>query len=598
MDYVFLEMNSAFEKMTGLKREEIIGKKVTEVLPAIEKDKFDWIGTYGKVALSGESIRFECFSELLGRWYDVNAYSDKPGYFAVVFRDISENKKKEQALLEREAKHRLFFETMDQGVIYQAADGAIISANPAAERTLGLTLDQMQGKTSMDPHWQMIDEDGIPVSGTDHPAMIALRTGQKVGPVTRGILHPDKNSHIWLKITAIPLFQPGEDRPFQAYATFDDITERMQMEKDLSQRLLELETLQAFSTALRSAEILDDVLTILIDETLKILDTEDGAIFLYHPKKEMSHFAITRGWFNQLDDTWLKLEQGIARGGVASGQGLISREFAKDSRFKRIEGIPEGWGGACLPISAAKYVVGTIFVSVPLPREITEVEFKLLNSLSEMASTAIHRISLFQETESLLKNLQESKLELLLAYDATLEGWARALELRDHETEGHSIRVVDRTIQIAMRLNVPEDKLIHIRRGALLHDIGKIGIPDAILLKPGKLNPDELALMQQHPNFAYKLLNPIDYLRSALDIPYCHHEKWDGSGYPRGLKGEEIPIAARIFAVVDVYDALTSDRPYRSAWSKQEALEYISEQSGKHFDPLVAEVFLNIGSHP
>ena len=215
-----------------------------------------------------------------------------------------------------------------------------------------------------------------------------------------------------------------------------------------------------------------------------------------------------------------------------------------------------------------------------------------------MAGTAIQRISMFQETENLLENLQEAKSELLLAYDATLEGWARALELRDHETEGHSMRVVDRTIQIAMLLNVPEDELIHIRRGALLHDVGKIAIPDAVLLKPGKLNSDEMALMQQHPNFAYDLLHPIDYLRPALDIPYCHHEKWDGSGYPRGLKGEEIPIAARIFAIVDVYDALTSDRPYRSAWSKQEALEYISEQSGKHFDPQVAEVFLNIGSRP
>jgi len=378
----------------------------------------------------------------------------------------------------------------------------------------------------------------------------------------------------------------------------EEINQRISMEEELNQRLIEMEALQTVSSALRSAETLDDMLTILIDETLKILDTEDGAISLFHPRKKISQFTITRGWFKQLDETLLKPGEGIAREVFASGQGLFSREFAKDSRMKHNENIPEGRGGACLPIIADKNVVGTIIVSVPLPREITRVELSLLNSLSEMASTAIQRISMFQETQNLLENLQEAKSELLLAYDATLEGWARALELRDHETEGHSMRVVDRAIQIAMLLNVPENELINIRRGALLHDIGKIGIPDAILLKPGKLNSDEMALMQQHPNFAYELLHPIDYLRPALDIPYCHHEKWDGSGYPRGLRGEEIPIAARIFAIVDVYDALTSDRPYRSAWSKQEALEYISEQSGKHFDPQVAEVFLNIGSRP
>jgi putative nucleotidyltransferase with HDIG domain len=179
-----------------------------------------------------------------------------------------------------------------------------------------------------------------------------------------------------------------------------------------------------------------------------------------------------------------------------------------------------------------------------------------------------------------------------LAYDATIEGWSRAMDLRDQETENHSLRVTNLTLKLARGLGIPEAELIHMRRGALLHDIGKLGIPDSILLKEGQLTDEEWMKMKQHPTYAFNMLLPIKYLKPALDIPYCHHEKWDGTGYPRSLKGEKIPLAARIFAVVDVWDALTSDRPYRPAWTKEKALEYIKEQTGKHFDPQVGETFL------
>ena len=179
-----------------------------------------------------------------------------------------------------------------------------------------------------------------------------------------------------------------------------------------------------------------------------------------------------------------------------------------------------------------------------------------------------------------------------MAYDATIEGWSRAMDLRDEETEGHTQRVTDLTLKLARLMGIRDDQLIHIRRGALLHDMGKLGIPDQILLKPGKLTDDEWVIMRKHPVYAYDMLSSIEYLRPALDIPYCHHEKWDGSGYPRGLKGEEIPLAARIFAVIDAWDALTSDRPYRKAWSREKTLAYIREQTGSHFDPQVVEVFL------
>src|SRR5690606_18421528 len=162
----------------------------------------------------------------------------------------------------------------------------------------------------------------------------------------------------------------------------------------------------------------------------------------------------------------------------------------------------------------------------------------------------------------------------------------------DEETEGHSRRVTEQTVRLAEHFGIPEEQIVHIRRGALLHDIGKMGVPDHVLLEPGPLTDEEWVLMKQHPDFAYELLLPIEFLRSALDIPYSHHERWDGSGYPRGLKGEEIPLSARIFAVVDVYDALTSDRPYRPAWERSRALDYLKENSGVLFDPRVVDEFV------
>jgi len=189
---------------------------------------------------------------------------------------------------------------------------------------------------------------------------------------------------------------------------------------------------------------------------------------------------------------------------------------------------------------------------------------------------------------------QRAALELALAYDATLEGWARALELRDSETEGHSRRVATLTDQLALALGVPDEARVHIHRGALLHDIGKMAVPDGILLKPGSLNEDEWKILRQHPAHAVELLGPIEYLKPALDIPAYHHERWDGTGYPNGLKGENIPLAARIFAVADVWDALVHARPYRKAWSVTEVTRHVESLSGTHLDPTIVEMFLKL----
>jgi HD-GYP domain-containing protein (c-di-GMP phosphodiesterase class II) len=211
---------------------------------------------------------------------------------------------------------------------------------------------------------------------------------------------------------------------------------------------------------------------------------------------------------------------------------------------------------------------------------------EFLGALAQQTAIAI-------ENGQLLDKLTRANREMSFAYDRTIEGWARALDIRDHITGEHSQKVKEWTLILAQAMGIrnPEE-LTHIRRGATLHDIGKIGVPDQILNKPGPLTDEEWVIMRQHPIFARDMLYPIEFLRPAIDIPYSHHEKWDGTGYPQGLKGKEIPLVARIFAVIDVFNAITSERPYSKPWPIEKAVDYIREQSGRYFDPEVVNMFL------
>ncbi len=243
-----------------------------------------------------------------------------------------------------------------------------------------------------------------------------------------------------------------------------------------------------------------------------------------------------------------------------------------------------------LPLRVIEQNIGYILLGeerTPQREPFDQDKQQLGYNLANQAASAIHRAQLSAQTRA-------DAVELENAYEATIEGWSHALDLRDKETEGHTLRVTEMTLRLARVFGFSDEQMTHIRRGALLHDIGKMGIPDSILLKPGTLTPDEWDIMHQHPDYAQMLLAPIHYLEPALAIPYCHHEKWDGTGYPRGLKGEEIPLEARLFAIVDVWDALSSNRPYRAALSKTRVLEYLRHQSGKHFDPQVVRVFLEM----
>lgn len=214
----------------------------------------------------------------------------------------------------------------------------------------------------------------------------------------------------------------------------------------------------------------------------------------------------------------------------------------------------------------------------------------------DLCRTLSNEIAMAVTNAQLYDGVMHAKAQLESAYDATIEGWSLALEMRDEGTAGHTSRVTDLTLAVAGKMGIPAAQMPHIRRGALLHDIGKMAVPDAVLHKPGPLDDAEWELMRAHPTRAKEFLEQIEYLEPALEIPYCHHERWDGSGYPQGLSGEEIPLSARIFAIIDVLDALTSDRPYRPAWSRDAALAHIREQAGVHFDPAAVDAFFEVVS--
>jgi HD-GYP domain-containing protein (c-di-GMP phosphodiesterase class II) len=328
-----------------------------------------------------------------------------------------------------------------------------------------------------------------------------------------------------------------------------------------------------------------------LDQVVEKLEVDAAAVLLLNPRSQMLEYTASRGFRTRIIEHYhLRMGEGI------SGQAAMERHLVQALNLNELEDDlaytnlmqEESFASYfSVPLVAKGQIKGVLDIFNRTPLNPDQEWFNFLETLAGQAAIAI-------DNTSLLEDLHRSNVELSLAYDTTLEGWSKALDLRDKETEGHTQRVVDTTLRIAQNLGIDDDELTHIRRGALLHDIGKMGIPDSILLKPGPLTDEEWKIMKKHPSYAYELLYPITHLRPALEIPYYHHERWDGSGYPQGLKGEQIPLAARIFAVVDVWDAVTSDRPYRKAWTSKKALDHIRAQSGKHFDPKIVEIFLSL----
>lgn len=838
VDYVFLEINGAFESVTGLARQAVLGKRVTELFPDIIGLDFDWIGTYGKVALTGKPIAFEQHSSLLNRTYLVHAYSPKPGYFATLFEDVTERRRTEIALAEsrdfyltileefptliwragrdakydylnkswlvftgrtmeqesgdgwaegvhpedKEASVRTYLDSfsarhpfriqyrlrrhdgqyrwlLDAGSPFYDQDGQfggyigsclditehkqdMESVRESAERyrnmsdSLPITIYEMDlaghftfvnrsgleqfsyshddfergiqalsviapedreraqaaivrqlsesGQPREIREYQMLRKDGTTFPGVTSSGRIirdneviglrgyvvdvaerqaaeqALRESEErfrrlaenaadliyryellperrfsyVSPAAirivgyspeeyyadpdlgLKIVHPDDRSlledvtasqdfslpavmrwqhraghTIWIEQHSVPTLGPeGELVAIECIAR--DITKRRLAELQIQRQLERITALHTTGMAISSSLDLRVSLSVLLDQLTSQLGVHAAMVLLLNPHSLTLEYITERGF---------RSRSTAARSQVRLGQGEAGRA-ALERRMVKIEDLremgvhfsrPALLSGEdfvayyAMPLIAKGRVKGVleIFQRGPLDPDPEWLEF--LDILAGQSVTAIDNATLFGD-------LQRLTDDLTIAYDATIEGLAKALELRDVGTEGHSRRVTEMTVELARVMGVREPELVQVRRGALLHDIGKVGVPDSILLKPSSLDENEWEVMRMHPIHAQQLLTSIDYLREAVAIPYGHHEMWDGSGYPRGLKGEDIPLATRCFTVVDVFDALISDRPYRVAWSEERAREYIESQAGGHFDPAVVKAFLRL----
>ncbi len=365
---------------------------------------------------------------------------------------------------------------------------------------------------------------------------------------------------------------------------------RAQLFEHNREQIRRLTTLRDIDSAIASSFDLRLTLNILMDQTIKHLGVSAINIGIYHQDLQSIIYMGGSGFqSSSATRPQTRIGEGLA-GQVIIRQKTFhitdlqnSPEIKNEPLLKR-EGFVTYIG---IPLIVKGQVKGVFEVFHRIPLLPTPDWMEFLHTLAGQAAIAIDNSQLFE-------NLQRSNQELIQAYDTTLEGWARALELRDRETEGHTRRVTDLTLRLAKYMGFSDHEMINMHRGVLLHDIGKMGVPDHILKKTSALDAREWDEMRQHPGYAYNLLSPISYLRGALDIPYCHHEHWDGSGYPRGLKGEQIPLSARIFSVVDIWDALLSDRPYRNAWTQDEVIKYLNTIAGTHLDPTIVEIFLKM----
>jgi PAS domain S-box-containing protein/putative nucleotidyltransferase with HDIG domain len=1004
-DLLILEANEAVKAHTGLAASQYVGKHFSSIF-----SESALINILGRIAVSGNAERVEYFSKDLQRTLLISAYAPQQGQVAAIFSDVSDQIATQQQLRKREELFRTLFETMSQGVIYHDLDGKVTDVNRAALNILGRTSDEMLNVTPMDKKFKFIKLNGESLPGEQHPALMALRTGEPVEDYIFGVYNPKQKDFVWIDLSATPQFHPGEEKPYQLFTTFMDVTDTIRVQKALEERIKELNCITNIGIILQEENSVEKVLHAVVDEINQTMqlpqDTkvkicaagepdceyddasvvlrkftfptsiqgkELGRICLFTPKdqpysllEEINIFDVIAErmglWYQQRETQRMLAESerqfrnsimyapnpimihaddgeiitvndallersgysrdelrtlsdwvnkahpdqaaeilgmvkdnfaieinshtgeysvrtksgetlywyfsSAALGELPDGRALVitvaiditkriimdrekqaytqrilalreidevitssldldnvldlitsqlsnlipydsmsilqvdgedltvlaCRGFKNESEIMglvfpskpeypnyevitnrkpiayndvstafplfyqpseiRNTGIIKAWLG--IPLMVQEKVIGMFAIDRYTEDAYTKEDIEIAQQFANRAAIAITNASLYEQTKShleklqilrqvdtaitssqevedvletvltqvvkglqvdiaviylydeesntlsyannvgfttrgipnikieidqgyvgkvaeqrtpifipeidytsdgkiypynfvaegvtsyygfpliskgnfkgvleilnrnrldpdadwfvfaetlvrqtaiavdnltLFTHLQQANKELIEAYDATIEGWAHALEIRDKETAGHSRRVITLTEEVAKRFGYKAADLEHVLRGVILHDIGKMGIPDDILHKPGPLTGDEWVIMRQHPVFAYEMLKDIGYLQSSLNIPHYHHERWNGSGYPEGLKGKEIPLEARIFAVVDAWDALTSDRPYRDAWSVEKTKQYILDQAGKEFDPEVVKVLFEV----
>ncbi len=621
-------VNQAYCRAFGLTEEALLGKKFLELLPAEHSSAI----TEGLSELSAENLTRTIIHDLVlpngsrvwQEWTDyaiLNAQNEVIE-FQAIGRDITQQKQAEKEIRDqrdeldmlysfstgmRAAKSikELYSQVITESCRLMQADGGMIVLLSRDETHFTITAGNGCFINSVDQTFPVGQGLSSRVLKTREPIIsenysaetqaIPLEDVDEIGPT---VLVPLQSEEALIGVLAIsrlrginiPPFTSAEADTLLAIGEIAGNALRRQLLFDnVEKHLKQIQALRNIDMAITGSLDLRVTFNVILDEITRLLGTDGAAILRLEPYTMLLKYEAWRGFrYANPKELFLRLGEGLA-GRVAMERNSIHiPDILEIDQDLRQSSLLEKEGFAsyhAVPLIAKGHVQGVLEIYHRKPFNSSGEWLDFFETLAGQTAIAIDNAELFH-------GMEKTNFELIQAYDSTIEGWAHALDLKNEETEEHSRRVTDMTLFIAREMNIKEEDLIHVKRGALLHDIGKMGIPDEILLKPGQLNDEEWEIMRRHPVYAYQMLASIDYLRPALDIPYCHHEKWDGSGYPRGLKGNEIPLPARIFAVVDVYDALTSDRPYRRAWSREKALEHILQESGKHFDPQVVNIFL------
>jgi PAS domain S-box-containing protein len=595
---ILIYLAPAEEYLSGYTPEDLMG---TSAFDKMHPDDAIYLHNLLEESLSipGKVVSFEYRAlHKNGEWQYFEATGNNllndPNVRGIVinYRNITPRKQAEQAL--KESQDRLFsiITTAPNGIIVIDSFSRIVLMNPAAERIFVCSAGKMMGKdlsVLMPERYRVQHHDYVKSFGEYGVSNRRLgRYDTLYGQRLNGEEFPME--------AFISKYEMNEEKFYTV--TLQDITERKQDEDNLKRRAEELQKLAIISSGLRIAMSVREIIPLVVRHAVDIVAGHYGTIYML---EESTGNLVSPGWYsvekgediNVTGEPLLRHASGKGiTGHVAkTGEVYITEDLQRDPLAyilpDEAEILQNAHGGISLPLLSREKVIGVLHVRLTTTHSFDQTEIRLLTAIAEMAGNALHRANLYEQT------LRQTE-ELARAYDSTLSGWARALEMRDELTEGHTRRVTELTLELARAMNISESELIQIRRGAILHDIGKMGIPDSILNKPGPLAAHEQRIMRMHPQYAHEMLSFIPFLQPAVDIPYCHHEWWDGNGYPRGLRGEEIPLSARIFSVVDVWDALTSDRPYRPAWTTERTLKYIKDGSGKQFDPHVVDAFLSM----
>ena len=485
----------------------------------------------------------------------------------------------EDTNLDLDHRFQQLFQGSADAVYISRRDGKLVEFNPAACDMFSIPRNSADDLNATElyanPEDRLEMQEALESTGSlhDYPLRLKTRDGRILDCLLTSTVRRDRSG-------AVIGYQ----------GIIRDVTAERQRQVVVELHVRRLEALNRIGQAISANTDGRVTYEILLAEVLTLLEVDAADILNVEQEASLLVFGAGKGFRTEaLRHSHLRFGEGFAGRSAFSRKEVFIPDLSATTSFDRSPLFSgEGFVSYCgLPLVAKGRVCGVLEMFTRRPMNPSPSWWDTARDFAAQAAIAMDSSRMFSE-------LQRSNLDLIQAYDATLEGWAKAHDLRDHETVGHSKRVAEITVELAEALNVPGSDLVHIYRGALLHDIGKLAIPDSILQKPGPLDDKEWDVMRQHPALADQLLQGIEHLTPALPIPRFHHEHWDGSGYPRGLKGEEIPLAARIFAVVDVWDALRSDRPYRKAWSKERTTGYIQLRKNSQFDPAVVDRFLEI----